>query len=365
MPERISFALQMQETPSYSETRQRIVEEKTNSVMRWLFSQIDADAVETDPMQVLQPGVLAPNISALYEYFLREEHPTDGIRVLRLETIHSLLHKSVQSCFDYLVTPHQFLTTFLLEGVDLKKRLRTLVDQEFYPVLIEEFLKQNDRTSLGSDELRSLLKSIDEVIFHFATVSVMVDILEPVFTFVHYRHGEPYIEKEVLVEFFHHHDLTRCVERISLSDAKVFTLRELVALMSDELLASVPSEPPPNVNVSVNDFTAREIPAYNEFIGSLKDTGIHLQVKDVPAVPHYLPLSYFIPKDVKEQIIKKVFRHSEAAYHDLIRSLETAASKESAIGRLNAILRMHGQNDRSKLSQKLAEAITLRYHTQY
>ncbi len=135
--------------------------------------------------------------------------------------------------------------------------------------------------------------------------------------------------------------------------------------MSDELLASVPSEPQPNVKVSVNDFTAREIPAYNEFIGSLKDTGIHLQVKDVPDVPHYLPLSYFIPKDVKEQIIKKVFRHSDAAYHDLIHSLETAASKESAIERLHAILRMHGQNDRSKLSLKLAEAITLRYHTQY
>jgi hypothetical protein len=213
----------MPETHIFEEIRNKVRQEKLGKITSWLFLTEDPQTHTVAVGKIIADGVLAENIRRIFLHFLEQDrallqedanplHSSLEEKVVEVPELLRLLDKSISFTFDYLVKPRQIFREFLLEGKKeisigsyLFSKLDSIVSYDYFPLLAgDRFTRQTDagQTTISQDELHSFIRDSDELILRHATISTMIELLDPLYDFFNYRAPSPEIEIELLSAFF-------------------------------------------------------------------------------------------------------------------------------------------------------------------
>jgi hypothetical protein len=375
----------MPETHIFEEIRNKVRQEKLGKITSWLFLTEDPQTHTVAVGKIIADGVLAENIRRIFLHFLEQDHvlPQEDAnplhssleeKLVEVPELLRLLDKSISFTFDYLIKPRKIFSEFLLEGkkdinigAHLFSKLDSIVSYEYFPLLSGEWFTRQmktGRTFLSQDELHSFIKNTDELIVSHATISTMIELLDPIYDFFNYRTPSPEIEIELLSSFFFEKGLDGIAQTYVESPKSTLSMREAVDILTD-LLVKHKKEHSAEETIAADtnsDFHSISIPEYNTFLEDLKTVGVRLPEAPLGTDDHYLlPFEFFIGKKLRAKTIKKIFYDDEEAYNSFISRVNSIHDKEQAALTLETMIELQRIDLSSKTAMRFREALSNRF----
>jgi hypothetical protein len=356
---------------TFSHWGKTIIEEKHQAVMRWVTTTVEETDSKVALQRLLETDVLTPQVAKFLVFELKgNSAPETNIYELQLslDLISKHLLTAYEKTYSYLLTPETFLADFLasIEGAafdeSFSNKLEVFVTYDYFPMILAAwatYLKQQGTGFVSRTELVVKIHEIDQLILRHATISVMVDLLDPIYDFHRHHAGNPTLPGSELALLFEDKNLSQAAQEFNLRSDKYFNLREAVEIISNMLgTGFIPSEIPPPPEVPVSS----EYPEthYDAFLQDLQEAGVELRTPDETqkAVPS---IELFIGKKLRERTIRKVFHDNRNEYQRFITFLNASSSLDKALLNLETTLRMQRVDPTSKLAQRLRDAAMLRF----
>ncbi len=356
---------------TFSHWGRRIIEEKHEAVMRWVTTTVAETDSKIALQRLLENDVLPQQTANFLAFELRGNTSTEtSIYELQLplDQISKHLLSAYEKSYAYLLTPETFLADFLAtaEGAafdeNFASKLQTFLVYDYFPLILGawgENARQNDVGYVSRTEFVVKLRDIDELILHHATISVMVDLLDPIYDFHRHQSSDPTLPASELALFFEDKGLAQAVDEFNAKADQPINIREAVQIISVLLgTGFTVTEPPP----ALEPPQEIEYPEtqYDEFLHDLQEAGVKLQTPEETQVA--LPsIERFISKKLRKKTILKVFHENRSEYERFIAFLNGSTSLEKAILNIETTLRMQRVDPTSKLAKRLREAATQRF----
>ncbi|MDE3057563.1 MAG: hypothetical protein KGJ59_06370 [Bacteroidota bacterium] len=260
------------------------------------------------------------------------------------------LDKGIHFLFNYLCRPQWTLGSFLFDEANAAPvrtvllKLRCCTDYNYFPTVLERFIRRRGILEMTSDAGRNIVRKIDSEVTKNLSSSQLAQLAKPVFEFVAYARSFPdnilkaTVPTRALMYFFDdkqmmdiHEALLREREKEGL---KEITLPNLVRIIEH---TSGRSEPAPQELPNDNQFTAvtegREGPSKSGIGFSLPRSERPAEKTAGTANPFHLPPTPLPPLfslDEERSIIKKVFQQDEDAFHRKVEEILATVSWDEA-----------------------------------
>lgn len=339
--------------------------------MHWVTTTVAETDSKIALQRLLENDVLSQQVANFLAFELRgQTSPETSIYELHLtlDQISSHVMTAFEKSYAYLLAPETFLADFLAsnEGAAFDEsfinKLQACAVYDYFPLILSswaEFSKENGVGFVSRTELIGKLREIDELILHHATISVMVDLLDPLYDFHRHQSSDPTLPGSELALFFEDKGLRQAVDEFNAKADQPVNIREAVQILSVLLGTGFTiTEPPP----ALEPPQEIEYPEtqYDEFLHDLQEAGVKLRTTEETQTA-VQPIELFISKKLRKKTITKVFHDNRSEYERFIAFLNGSTSLEKAILNIETTLRMQRVDPTSKLAGRLREAATLRF----
>jgi hypothetical protein len=348
-----------------------IIDEKHSSVMRWVTTTVAETDSKIALAQLLGGNVLTQQVANFLSYELKGATASTVTELeLSLDQISKHLLTAFERTYAFLIAPEKFLADFFasIQGATLDETFVQKPDvfetYEYFPLILKEWAAYQRLQGTGfvsRTELVVKLHEIDQLILRHATISVMVDLLDPLYDFHRHRSGDPELPGEELARYFEDKGITQAVHEFTGKQDSYFTLREAVEIISSLLGTGLTvSEVPEAIAAPIQ--TEYPETHYDAFLHDLQEAGVNMRT---PAEHERSPLpsvELFISTKLRERTIRDVFHGNRAEYDRFLSFLNSSRNLDKAMLNLNTTLKLQRVDATSKLARRLREATVLRFH---
>lgn len=349
----------------------KIIEEKHSSAMRWVTTTLEETDSRIIVERLLESDVLPSLTSNFFIYNLKgTSFPDAKIEMLDLplDALSRQLRLAYEQTYSYLIAPEAFLADFLatIEGVTLDEtfssKLRIFTDYDYFPALLAAWAghsRDKGRGFVSRTDFIVKLRDIDTLILRHATISVLVDLLDPLYNFHRHLSSNPALPGTELALFFADKGVSAAVEAFGKQDEREFDLKQAVEVISGMIgagVATIEISKPPTERQSEYPETH-----YDSFLQDLHEAGVEIRSPDES--PRRLPpIELFIAPKLRQRAIDEVFRKRTDEYERFVDHLNGSKSINRALLNLETTLQLHRIDPGSKVARRLREAISMRFH---
>jgi hypothetical protein len=356
---------------TFSHWGKAIIEEKHQAVMRWVTTTVEETDSKVALQRLLENDVLSPQVANFLMFELNGSSAQEANIAelhLSLDQISRSLLTAYERAYAYLITPENFLADFLasIEGASLDdsftNKLEVFVSYDYFPLILAAwatYLKQQGTGFVSRTDLVVKLRDIDQLILRHATISVMVDLLDPIYDFHRHHSGNPTLPGSELALFFEDKGLSQTGEQFDSRSDKHFNLKEAVEIISKMLGTRFTAAEIPHIQ-DIPSQEAYPETHYDAFLQDLHEAGVDIRTPD--EVPKPVPsIELFIDSKLRDKAIRDVFHGDRGEYQRFITFLNANSSLEKAMLNLETTLRMQRVDPSSKVAQRLREAALLKF----
>lgn len=261
------------------------------------------------------------------------------------------LDKGIHFLFNYLCRPQWTLGSFLFDEANVVPvrtvllKLRCCTDYDYFPTVLERFIRRRGIQEMTADEGRNIVRKIDAEVTKNLSSSQLAQLTQPVFEFVAYARSFPEnilkatVPTRALMYFFDdkqmmdiHEALLRERDKEGL---KEITLPNLVRIIEHTAGHNqpVPKEQANNEDNQFMVISEEQEKSIENTVESSSRTPLPAETPVVTANPFHLPPAPLPPLfslDEERSIIKKVFQQDEDAFHRKVEEILAAVSWDEA-----------------------------------
>ncbi len=283
--------------------------------------------------------------------------------ILPKKEFEEILDKGVHFLFNYLCRPQWTLGSYLFDEAkavsarDILLKLHCCFDYNYFPTVLQRFIRQRNIQEMTAEEGRNVLKKIDSEVTKNLSSSQLAQLAQPVFEFVAYARSFPEnilkatAPTRALMYFFDdkqmtdiHEELVRERDNAGMKEIALPNLMRIIEHTpgrSENIRSGSPpkgfstgnGEQFPAVAAEVNEMSHNEtefsVLRAEEQVSSPES--FHLPPKDeTRRTSPPAPLPPLFSLDEERSIIKKVFQQDEDAFHRKVEEILAAVSWDEA-----------------------------------